>query len=108
MFLCEYAQHCAQCEESTPHSQRLVALPTIVVVACFLAAACCLVAAWSVLEGPAGWVLGALLLFAGLFVLLRDREKCWAVACERCCGKQLLAIRRTKPRLDGNTEINIT
>ena len=108
MFLREHVQHCAQCEESTPHSQRLVALLTIVAVACFLAAVCCLVAAWSFLEWPAGWVLGALLLFGGLFVLLRDREKCWAVACERCRGKQLVAIRRTKPRLDGNTEINIT
>lgn len=108
MFVREYVQRCAQCEEATPHSRRLVALPTIVSIACFLGAACCLVAAWSFLDGPAGWMLGALLSFAGLFVLLRDREKCWAVACERCRGKKVVAIRRTKPRLDGNTEINIT
>jgi len=108
MFVREYVQRCEQCGEVTPHSRRLVALPMIVGAAGFLGAVGCLVAAWSFPDGPASWVLGALLLFAALFVLLRDREKCWAIACERCRGKQLLAIRRTKPRLDGNTEINIT
>jgi len=41
------------------------------------------------------------------FCLLHDRERSWAIRCERCRSKKLRGLRRTKPTLGGHTEINL-
>ena len=97
----EYVQLCTECSEVTPHSRRLIAFPKIGAVACVL------VAAWSLYGDIIGWILAGLLLGMGLLLLVRDRDKCWRIRCERCRWQRISAIRRTQPTLDGNTEINI-
>lgn len=99
MFQQESVERCPKCEEITPHSRRRIALPKIVATTAGLGAA------WCCWRGSA-WYVGALLA-VGLIVLLLDREKFWHIRCVRCRTKMLVQLRKTKPTLDGNTEINI-
>ena len=101
MFLRESVQLCPQCEELTPHSDRVVVLPKLLVGSLLI------FAAWCFFQDVFAWVAGGLLLGLALFVHLSSREKSLEIRCERCRGKKLLAVRRAKPTLDGNTEINI-
>jgi hypothetical protein len=101
MLLRESLQQCATCEELTPHSRRLIAAPK------WLAATALIAALWCFFQDFRWWAHGLLLVFVSIFVVLRDRERCWSIACERCRGKKRAAIRRTKPGLGANTEINI-
>jgi len=101
MFHQEKVQHCPTCGETTPHSRRVIALPKL------LSALALAGAAWCFLRSTGSWLLGGLLLVVAVYALLRDREKLWSIHCERCRGKQLRALRRAKPLLDGNTEINL-
>jgi hypothetical protein len=99
MFVREYVQTCAGCREVTPHSRRIVAWVWIA------AGACAIGVAWCLFQGAAGRVPAAALALVGLCLLLRDRDRCWRVRCERCRWKKVAAIRRTGPTLDGRTEI---
>lgn len=94
MFTHETVQHCATCDEVTPHSRRTVAVPKVLAVCC------------SVLAGV-WWPAGGILLVPAAFLLLHDRERSWRIRCERCRAKKLAELRRTKPTLDGSTEINL-
>jgi hypothetical protein len=102
LLLRESVERCLQCDSVTPHSRRIVALPLICVAAILLAAV------WGFFQQEVQWYgLGGILVYAAIVMLLRDREKFWGTRCERCRGKKLRELRRTKPTLDGNTEINI-
>lgn len=101
MFLRESIRHCPQCEEVTPHSQRRIALPKIVAVTAVAAAAVC---GWA---GSEWFVAAGLLSVVALFALLLDRDGFRYVRCERCRTKLRAQLRKTKPTLDGHTEINI-
>lgn len=101
MLLHETVQRCSTCREVTPHSRRLVAVPKLLSALVLAGAGWCF---WK--ETP--WrVLGGLLLLTAIHALLRDREGCWAVRCERCRGKELRALSRTRPTLGSHTEINL-
>lgn len=102
MLLHETVQHCSTCEEVTPHSRRVIPLPKV------LSTAAVAGAGWCFFQDVVWYVVGGLLLYAAVFLLLRDREKLWGICCERCRGKKLQEIRRSKPTLDGNTEIHIS
>lgn len=102
MYLRESIRHCPECDEVTPHSQRRIALPKMAAAMVIVAAAVC---------GRAGsewFVLAGLLLVAALFILLRERDSFWYVRCERCRTQLRVRLRKTKPTLDGHTEINIS
>jgi hypothetical protein len=101
MFLHETVQHCTTCDELTPHNRRVIALPKL------LSALALAVAGWCFLRSAGSWLLGGILLVAVAYGLLHDRERSWAVHCERCRGKKLRGLGRTKPTLDGSTEINL-
>ncbi len=108
MFVRESVEYCQACETMTPHSRRRFSLPVFLALAS-LAAGVALVVGWLLSWWDSAWIVpGSLLVFVGVFLSLRDREKFWRVHCERCRGKRIAQLRRTKPRLDGNTEINIT
>jgi hypothetical protein len=101
MFLRESVQSCPRCAEVTPHSRRVIAVPAILGLVVLAMAGGCL------LRGDL-WTVAALpLLLLGAFVFLKDREQSWSIHCERCRGRQRLEVRRQKPKLDGNTEINL-
>ncbi len=102
MFLRETIQHCPQCDAVTPHSRRRIPLPRIVALAALVGAAVCF---WA---GSEWFVAAGLLLVAALFVLLLDRDRFWHVRCERCRTKLRVQLRKTKPTLDGRTEINLS
>ena len=93
---------CSECDAVTPHSRRLVALPVGVALTLALLAGCCFVL------GGGLEFLGVLPLWGALLVYQADRDKYWRVHCERCRGKLVLDLRRTKPTLGSNCEINIT
>ncbi len=95
----ESVRRCSECEEVTPHSRRVVAVPRVLGGAALIGAGLCF------LQGV--WFLGGLILVLTVFLFLHDREKFWAIHCERCRGRKLRELQRTKPTLDGNTEINI-
>ena len=99
MLTREYVQTCVRCAEVTPHSHRIVAWPWIA------AGTCVAGAAWSLFHGLGGWILAAALAYVGMYLVLRDRERCWRTRCERCRWKQVAAIRKAKVKLDGRTEI---
>ena len=101
MFLHESAERCPRCEEVTPHSRRRIALPKVAATTAGLGAV------WCCWRGSGWFVVAGGLLAAGLLGMLYDREKLWHVHCERCRTKKLALPRKTKPTLDGNTEINI-
>lgn len=98
MFTRDYVRFCACCREVTAHTRRVFALPLLLVGACWIAATVGLV-------GGMSWPAGGVLALAGLLLLLCDRERRWRTYCNRCRGKQVAAIRRTKPGLDQRTEI---
>ena len=100
MFLRESIEHCPTCGELTPHSRRRFA--ALLVIGVVLLAG----AAWFAWSGSE-WPVVASLAFVALFLLLHDREPFSHVACERCRTKRRNALKKTKPTLDGNTEINI-
>ena len=102
MFLRETVQHCSVCEETTPHCRRVV---PVLKGLCVLAL---VGAGWCFLDDAFGWPFGVLLLVAAVYALLFDRERHWGTHCVRCRGKLLAEVRRSKPTLDGNTEINVT
>lgn len=99
MFLQESVQRCAVCAELTPHSRRVVALPKC--FACLLSVC----SVWCFLQAAQGLMLATGCLLAALILLLRERDSYWKLACERCRTKQRATLRRTKPTLDGRTEI---
>lgn len=101
LLLRESVRRCPQCDSITPHSRRIVALPLICVGAILIAAG------WCFFHAVEWCALGGILVYAAIVMLLRDREKFWGTHCERCRWKKLVELRRTKPTLDGNTEINI-
>lgn len=99
MLLRETVLRCSTCDETTPHSRRLIAVPLLVALACLMAAAWCFT-----LDTEAA-LLGVLLLWVSVFTIRRDRERFWHVHCVRCRGKNLADLRRTKPSLTDGTEI---
>ena len=99
MFVEETIQHCPRCDEVTPHSRRRVAVPTILAVTAGVGALL------SVANGSFG--LGGVLLAAAAPCYLNDRERYWPIQCERCRGKARHELKKTKPTLDGNTEIQL-
>jgi len=101
MLLHEYVQRCASCGEATPHSRRMVAVPRVLAALGSIAALACFGV------GGEAWLLGSLLLPASLLLFLRDRERCWSIACERCRGRERRRILDTKPTLDGRTTIDV-
>jgi len=101
MFLRETVQHCSTCEEVTPHSRRVIAVPQV------MSAFALVGAGWCFSQETAWRLPGGLLLMMASFCLLHDRERSWAIRCERCRSKKLRGLRRTKPTLGGHTEINL-
>ena len=99
MLLRESVQHCAVCDEVTPHSRRVVAGPVLLAAAALVGAARCF------LPDIPRPLLGGALVGVSLLVLAWDRERFKRIRCERCRGRKLRELRRTKPTLDGNTEI---
>jgi hypothetical protein len=97
MFVTHSVEHCPVCDDTTPHSVRRVSVPVVASLALGLGGLTLL------LSGR--WPAGAPLLLAGLALFLRNREKSWHLRCERCRWKRARAYRRTRPTLDGNTEI---
>lgn len=101
MFLRENVQPCPRCAEVAPHSRRLIAVPAI------LGLVVLATAGGFFLRGDL-WTFAAWpLLFLGAFVFLEDRGRSWSIHCERCRAKRLVEVRRQRPKLDGNTEINL-
>jgi hypothetical protein len=99
VFLRETIEPCPTCGELTPHSRRRVA------VIATLGALLLVGAAWLALAGAG--LSAALPAFAGLLLIRLDRERSAHVACERCRAKRRHLVRRSRPSLDGNTEINL-
>lgn len=58
--------------------------------------------------GSEWFLLGGIFLAASILIVLSDRERFWHVRCVRCRTRLLVELRRTKPTLDGHTEINIS
>lgn len=102
MLLRESVRRCSECDAVTPHSRRSIAGP--VLVALTLA----LLAGWCFVQGRGSGLLGVLPLWGALLVFQADRDKYWCEPCERCRGKLVHDLRRTKPTLGSNCEINIT
>ena len=96
----ESVRRCSECDAITPHSRRLFALPVVVALALALLAGWC----FTLGRGPA--LLGVIPLWGALLVHRADRDKGWQLHCERCRGKLVKAVLRTKPTLDGNTMID--
>ena len=99
MFATHWIEQCGTCGEKTPHSRRIGSAAEVISLI-FGVEGLCLI-----LVGP--WPAGVASMFVGLVIFLRGREKSWHIRCERCRWKKVRAISRTKPTLDGNTEINI-
>lgn len=97
MFVREFVQRCPTCAEVTPHSRRRLALPRI--VALLLVG----LTLWCALEGGAWWPAAVATGFAAAFVGLRDRERYWHVACERCRGYRVAEVRASNPRFGSTT-----
>ena len=100
MLVVEDSRFCSQCGTVTPHSRRRLAVPKIA------AGTLWGTGAWLCWTGGMRILLGVGLLFLGLLALLLDRERFWRVPCERCRTHRRAALRRTKPTLDGRTEIS--
>lgn len=100
MLIRESVRRCETCDEVTPHSRRVVALPQL------LGAALLALGVWCFLIGDSWSIVGVFVLFASAFAVLSDRERFWRIACERCRGKRVAELRRTRPTLDGTTTID--
>ncbi len=94
----EYVKHCETCEEKTPHSRRSFSAARALVTALLLFAVLVTVL-------TANLLVGVLPTAVGILNLAYDREQCWSLACDRCRGKARAAVQRTKPTLNGHTEI---
>ena len=101
MWVTTSVERCAVCDELTPHSRRWVAVPKLLSLALLAGATVCFTGETWV------WFAGWILLGLALYVYTRDRERCWRIHCERCRGRELRLLGKTKPTLDGNTEINV-
>jgi hypothetical protein len=101
MFLRETVQPCSRCAEVTPHSRRVLAVPQILGLVSLGSAG------WSFAQGEAWMLAGGVLLVLAAYVTLHDREKSWSIRCERCRARKQAEVRRQKPKLDRNTEINL-
>jgi hypothetical protein len=100
MLIREFVQHCTTCEEATPHSRRVVALPRL------LSGALLLAAVWCFFQARGMWpVGGGLLLFVALYLALRDRDRFWGIQCVRCRGRRIAQLRETEPQIDKSTTI---
>lgn len=97
MLIRETVRPCADCNEVTPHSQRVIALPGLFVLAARTVAVACLL-----LSEP-WWIAGGLLLVLADFVTLSDRDRHWSVACERCRARCVAEVRASNPRLGSTT-----
>ena len=97
----ESVRRCSECDAVTPHSRRLVALPVVVALVLALLAGWC----FTLGRGPA--LLGVVPLWGALLVFRADRDKGWHLHCGRCRAKLVRSVRRTKPTLGSNCEINI-
>ena len=99
-LLRECVRRCATCGETTPHSRRVVAPPVLFAALLVLAGGACHPI------GEAWWIPAVMLWFTALAVFLWDRERFWRIACERCRGKRVAAVRALNPRLGSTTVID--
>ena len=101
MFIRETIQCCNQCQERTPHSwrTRLSLSMCFALFAALFGIGCSILLQW--------WPVALLSFAIAAFAFSRDRERGWHIACERCRGKQVAELRKTKPTLDGRTEIQL-
>ena len=92
----EWVERCEECAASTPHSRRRLAWPRA--LGLMLGAAC-------VVGFVAGtyWIAAAAGVTA-VWVLLRDRERCWGIRCERCRAHRVAVWARTRLRFGSWTE----
>lgn len=100
MLIRENVRRCETCNEITPHSRRVVALPQL------LGAVLLAVGAWCCMLAEPWWIVGGFALLAGIFAVLWDRERFWRIACERCRGKRVDEVRRARPGLGSTTIID--
>jgi hypothetical protein len=84
----------------TPHSRRRLSIARAVAFALAIASG------WLFFRSTAGLVPAIVLLFIALVLVLFDRDRMRRIECERCRGKALVELEKTKPDLK-NTEINI-
>jgi len=101
MFVRETIERCADCGELTPHSTHRLPLAPV------FAGACLAAAGWCCYLGEELALLGVLLLVVGLVVVGRDHYRYRHVPWERCRVKRVARYRKTRPTLDGNTEIHL-
>ena len=101
MLVREYVQRCASCKEMTPHSRRVVALPKILALVGMIGAGVCVA-----LSGEP-WLPAGSLMGVSLLLLLRDRERCWSIACERCRWKERRHYLNAGPTLDSRTTFDL-
>jgi hypothetical protein len=100
MLIRESVHNCATCEEVTPHSHRLVALPRL------LSGILLIAAGWCFFQARGLWpVGGGFLLFLALYFALRDRDRFWNIPCVRCRGRRVAQLRETEPQLGKSTTI---
>jgi hypothetical protein len=112
MLVRETIETCAKCEARTPHSRRRVSLPKLAALASVAA-----VGGFALAESEVA-LLGAVFVPLALYLALREDERAWRSACERCRHKWLgprrekrrqerEARRKSGPTFDGNIEINL-
>ncbi|MEM9802945.1 MAG: hypothetical protein AAGA20_21655 [Planctomycetota bacterium] len=101
MLNVESVRHCPTCDEVTSHSRRRIAL-----LALFGSAA--------IVLGLGGLAFGRLeplaaiaIALAGAGIVAWDRRRLVRIECGRCRDAERVRRRRTRPRLDGTTEIHI-
>lgn len=93
----EWVERCEECAASTPHSRRRLAWPRALGLALGTASVAGFVIGMRWLPGAAA--------FVALWVLLREREHCWAIRCERCRAHRVAEWSRTRLRFGSWTEI---
>ncbi len=98
----ETSEYCQSCQEITAHSRHRLGLRTWLALA-LLGAAAYVTLSW---PSPYGYF-ALVLVYLALILRSADKRRHRDIACERCRDRALEQEKRTRPTLDGNTEIQL-